>query len=820
MIETHMLIEEEIKKNPVYSDLVIIMDQKKKVNGKNVYSFHNFATGDNYNTFNEIPVTKDKRYLVILKYIKISDIDDEAYAKHTDNMSLASGNCSTRHYCDFNTVTIENKKYLILYGITINTTTVKEQNEIRIPVINECCYVDENKELYNFYGERCTAVNNPDKNNASIINRLLRKQILCETYLEYNQRKFTKAVKEMGWLVYSTSGLTYNLMEHFWQLGYLLTYKEPLIRNTKSQAQIERFLNMPFKKYVYNKSDCNNIEDSNSSNNYLDIEAIEGDTSVSCIRVYEHKDDYTKEIIRVYIENGKLYACKKTNTGKWLAKSLKKECINAYIRNADVNVINKLPFKYIFKAARKYKGERGGWLFVEMLKNPDIEKLLSYNQINEYINEHLHFQTYSISVPFNTAFENEIGIINKGSSANAILGLNNEQLSYVHELNGVINYRKEELEKEYDKQHTKNNLFITSKYTAYRYIGPVKRIVGSTDIRSMDINSFKTIINYLAEIDMYWCEYVPFYKQVLKSNFYNPSIPFPELDREKFGIKIDLIIREYKGKPLLTKATKEMINNNYKNYYHDSKAAILIKNTPDIRLIEKMLTGYCLLTSVNSLIAAIKNRMFEILYDNCYLQNDFSNYIYASNYISDYYPVINMAYLIMQESGTKQDIKISNIKDIKILHDDIYPVYNYYMQEIYKKTHKKEMEEAINKWDKLKNVWNKYTYSDKEYTVIYPETPADLSVEGSALAHCVGGYVNKVAAHQTNIFFIRKNTALDKPLFTVELSNKGVIEQIHGYGNSNIIDTKVKECEPHINQFVKDWITARNLTTSDYCKVR
>ena len=139
----------------------------------------------------------------------------------------------------------------------------------------------------------------------------------------------------------------------------------------------------------------------------------------------------------------------------------------------------------------------------------------------------------------------------------------------MHELNGVINYRKEELEKEYDKQHTKNNLFITSKYTAYRYIGPVKRIVGSTDIRSMDINSFKTIINYLAEIDMYWCEYVPFYKQVLKSNFYNPSIPFPELDREKFGIKIDLIIREYKGKPLLTKATKEMINNNYKNYYHE-----------------------------------------------------------------------------------------------------------------------------------------------------------------------------------------------------------------------------------------------------------
>ena len=214
MTETHKLIEEEIKKNPVYSDVIIIMDQMKKVNGKSIYSFHNFTTGENYDTFNEIPVTKDKRYLVILKYTKITDVNIESYTKHTDNMSFVSGNCSERHYCDFNTVTVENKKYLILYGITINTTTVKDQNEIRIPIIDECCYIDEDKKLYNLCGERCTERNNPDKNNANIINDLFRKQMLCDTYLKYNRKRFEKTVKKMGWLIYSTSGLTYNLMEH------------------------------------------------------------------------------------------------------------------------------------------------------------------------------------------------------------------------------------------------------------------------------------------------------------------------------------------------------------------------------------------------------------------------------------------------------------------------------------------------------------------------------------------------------------------------------------------------------------------------------
>lgn len=823
MAEIHNLIKKEIEKNPVYSDVVIIMDQMKKINGKSVYSFHNFTTGDNYDSFQEIPVTEDKRYLIILKYNMINDFVDKV-SKYEDNISLVSGKCSKRDYCDFNTVTIENKKYLILYGISIDTTTVKDQNEIRVPVIDECCYVNENKELYNLYGERCTERNNPNKNNASIINGLLRKSVMCDTYREYNRSRFKKAATEMNWLFYSTSGLSYDLMDNFWKLGYLLTYKEPSVRNTKPQAQIEKLIKMPFKKYAYNKNSNSNNDNLNQENTYtistyMDIEAIESETPISCIRVYGCKYDYTKEIARIYIVNGKLYACKKTNTGKWLSQSLKSECINACIRNADTDVINELPFKYIYKAAKRLEGKSAGWLLVEMLKNPDIEKLLSYNQINEYIIDYLNINACNINYPFDKTFKGELGNLNKESSANAVLGLNNEQLSYVHELNDTIIFRQKELEKEYNNQQIKNTHHSIDKYAAYRYIGSVKRIARSSDVRSMDINSFKTIIDYLAELDMYDTYYNTFYRRELECNFYNPSIPFVELDKEKFGINIDLIIKDYNGIPLLTKATKEMMKRN-NSYYTDRKAAILIKNTPNIGITEKILADFCSLTSVSSLIAAIKNGMFEMLYDNYCLQSDFTDNIYMHNYMGDYQSIIVMASIIMKESGVKTNVKFSNINDIKIIHDDIYPVYNYYIAEIYRKTHEKDMEKAADKWNKLKNVWDKYTYSDDEYTVMYPETPADLSVEGTTLSHCVGGYINKVAAHKTNIFFIRKNSALNRPLFTVELSNNGCIEQIHGYRNSNITDAKVKECEPHINQFVSDWITARNLTASDYCKVR
>ena len=54
-ITTTSLLELSINKEDLNRRYIYL----KKMNGKNVYSFHNFTTGDNYNTFNEIPVTKD-----------------------------------------------------------------------------------------------------------------------------------------------------------------------------------------------------------------------------------------------------------------------------------------------------------------------------------------------------------------------------------------------------------------------------------------------------------------------------------------------------------------------------------------------------------------------------------------------------------------------------------------------------------------------------------------------------------------------------------------------------------------------------------------
>lgn len=96
----------------------------------------------------------------------------------------------------------------------------------------------------------------------------------------------------------------------------------------------------------------------------------------------------------------------------------------------------------------------------------------------------------------------------------------------------------------------------------------------------------------------------------------------------------------------------------------------------------------------------------------------------------------------------------------------------------------------------------------------------ELSKEGSALVHCVGGYINRVLKGITNILFIRRNEALGKSLFTVEMSNSGVIEQIHGYRNCNITDQNVIEEEPEINTFVHSWINDKKLIVNNFNKVR
>lgn len=76
-----------------------------------------------------------------------------------------------------------------------------------------------------------------------------------------------------------------------------------------------------------------------------------------------------------------------------------------------------------------------------------------------------------------------------------------------------------------------------------------------------------------------------------------------------------------------------------------------------------------------------------------------------------------------------------------------------------------------------------YTYTDGKYMIVVPTCAVDLVHEGAALHHCVGTYATKFNKAESDILFIRRVDAADKPLLTMEVKREnGGFRVIQCYG--------------------------------------
>ena len=69
-----------------------------------------------------------------------------------------------------------------------------------------------------------------------------------------------------------------------------------------------------------------------------------------------------------------------------------------------------------------------------------------------------------------------------------------------------------------------------------------------------------------------------------------------------------------------------------------------------------------------------------------------------------------------------------------------------------------------------------FTIKGKGLILVVPSSGDEIRAEGTALHHCVGGYVERVAKGETNIFFVRKTDEPDKPYFTLEWNHNHVVQ--------------------------------------------
>jgi hypothetical protein len=142
--------------------------------------------------------------------------------------------------------------------------------------------------------------------------------------------------------------------------------------------------------------------------------------------------------------------------------------------------------------------------------------------------------------------------------------------------------------------------------------------------------------------------------------------------------------------------------------------------------------------------------------------------------------------------------------DIKEMHDAVMVIYDLKRNAV-----------KVEAFNKHSSRWRKWEYNkNATFTVIAPTIPNDLAKEGMTLHHCVKSYIDRVAEGRTNIMFIRKNDALEEPFFTVEVSNEGTVEQVHGFGNRNA------NTEPGLEEFVSEWAKACKLKAGGYNKIR
>ena len=85
---------------------------------------------------------------------------------------------------------------------------------------------------------------------------------------------------------------------------------------------------------------------------------------------------------------------------------------------------------------------------------------------------------------------------------------------------------------------------------------------------------------------------------------------------------------------------------------------------------------------------------------------------------------------------------------------------------------KKAMEEIFSRNDGV----DAFQIKGKGLILVVPQSGDEIRKEGEALHHCVGGYVDRVARGETNIFFIRKADHPEKSYFTMEWRDNKIIQ--------------------------------------------
>ena len=126
---------------------------------------------------------------------------------------------------------------------------------------------------------------------------------------------------------------------------------------------------------------------------------------------------------------------------------------------------------------------------------------------------------------------------------------------------------------------------------------------------------------------------------------------------------------------------------------------------------------------------------------------------------------------------------------------DLTAAHNRTMEQVKFEKNKADQEKFQKAVEKLE----KFAWSEGEFFIRPAREQMELTAEGKALHHCVGGYIKRMAEGETAIFFLRKVSEPDKPFYTLELQKKRVIQCRTDHNASY-------DRNPDVKNFVDMWM--------------
>ena len=162
---------------------------------------------------------------------------------------------------------------------------------------------------------------------------------------------------------------------------------------------------------------------------------------------------------------------------------------------------------------------------------------------------------------------------------------------------------------------------------------------------------------------------------------------------------------------------------------------------------------------------------------------EYIRYYSMANLLADYRDYLRMC------KEMQYNVESSFIlfpRNLKSAHDHVVEALDV------KRTAEQEkaIADSFEEWQRL------YQYKGKDLMVIPPHSSKELIDEGTALRHCVGRYVKRVAQRECVILFVRKVAEPDKSLCTVEVRD-GKVVQTRGFDNA--------EPPAQITAFIEQW---------------